>query len=109
LSKACDGLFDRSSDGVGIGGVGLNRDRLPPARSISLTIEDAASVPFVYVLAMFAPSKARRFAITAPIPLDPPVTTAILFANCGIESPLISVNQARSYGCPFDHSDRLFR
>jgi hypothetical protein len=33
------------------------------------------------VKATFAPSAARRFAIAAPIPLEPPVTSATLFAN----------------------------
>src|SRR6266404_744489 len=33
-------------------------------------------------MATLAPSAARRFAIAAPIPREPPVTTAILPANC---------------------------
>jgi hypothetical protein len=41
-----DGLFDRGFAGVGIGGVRLNRDRLTPAPSISLTTDAAASAPF---------------------------------------------------------------
>src|SRR6266436_903437 len=49
----------------------------PPARSISLTTDAAASAPFVYVMATFAPSAARRLAIAAPIPREPPVMSAI--------------------------------
>src|SRR5258706_13687369 len=47
-----------------------------PARSISLTTDAAASAPFVYVMATFAPSAARRFAIAAPMPREPPVMSA---------------------------------
>src|ERR1700691_383079 len=50
----------------------------PPARSISLTTDAAASAPFVYVSATAAPSAARRLAIAAPIPREPPVTSATL-------------------------------
>src|SRR5713101_1007660 len=49
----------------------------PPARSISLTTDAAASAPFVYVMATFAPSAARRLAIAAPMPREPPVMSAI--------------------------------
>src|SRR5213082_1231084 len=49
----------------------------PPSRSISLTTDAAASAPFVYVIATFAPSEARRLAIAAPMPRDPPVISAI--------------------------------
>src|SRR6185437_6748468 len=49
----------------------------PPSPSISLTTDAAASAPFVYVMATFAPSAARRLAIAAPIPRDPPVMSAI--------------------------------
>src|ERR1700730_16951234 len=48
-----------------------------PARPLSLTTDAAASAPFVYVMATFAPSAARRFAMAAPMPRDPPVTSAI--------------------------------
>src|SRR5260370_24596587 len=48
-----------------------------PARSISLTTDAAASAPFVYVMATFAPSAARRLAIAAPMPREPPVISAI--------------------------------
>ena len=37
----------------------------------------AASAPFVYVMATFAPSIARRLAMAAPMPREPPVTSAI--------------------------------
>src|ERR1700675_3445211 len=49
----------------------------PPARSISLTTDAAASAPFEYVMATFAPSAARRLAIAAPMPREPPVMSAI--------------------------------
>src|SRR6267143_5461159 len=49
----------------------------PPSRSISFTTEAAASVPFEYVRATFAPSAARRVAMAAPMPREPPVTSAI--------------------------------
>jgi hypothetical protein len=50
---------------------------LPPACSISLTMVDAATAPLVYVIATFAPSDANRFAMPAPIPREPPVTSAV--------------------------------
>src|SRR5438477_608465 len=49
----------------------------PPAPSISLTTDAAASAPLVYVMATLAPSAARRLAIAAPMPRDPPVISAI--------------------------------
>src|SRR4029077_9688829 len=49
----------------------------PPSRSISLTTDAAASAPFEYVMATFAPSEARRLAIAAPMPRDPPVISAV--------------------------------
>src|SRR3989475_11161097 len=49
----------------------------PPAPSIALTTDSAASAPFVYVMATFAPSAARRLAIAAPMPREPPVMSAI--------------------------------
>src|SRR5258707_8847361 len=42
----------------------------------------AASAPFVYVMATLAPSAARRFAIAAPMPREPPVISAIFPSNC---------------------------
>src|SRR5205809_2742353 len=49
----------------------------PPAPSISLTTNAAASAPLVYVMATLAPSAARRLAIAAPMPREPPVMSAI--------------------------------
>src|SRR5258708_11776076 len=49
----------------------------PPARSMALTTAAAASAPFVYVMATSAPSAARRLAIAAPMPREPPVMSAI--------------------------------
>src|SRR6185369_8660902 len=54
----------------------------PPARSISLTTDAAASAPFVYVMATFAPSEARRLAIAAPMPREPPVISATFPSSC---------------------------
>src|SRR5207237_4995904 len=45
--------------------------------SICLTIDAAESAPFVYVIATFAPSDARRLAIAARMPREPPVMSAI--------------------------------
>src|SRR6266850_2491001 len=53
----------------------------PPARSIALTTDAAASAPLEYVTATLAPSAARRFAIAAPMPREPPVTSATLPAS----------------------------
>jgi hypothetical protein len=39
-------------------------------------IREAALPSFAYVMATAAPSAASRFAIAAPIPLEPPVTSA---------------------------------
>src|SRR5258707_14029904 len=52
-----------------------------PPRSISLTTATAASAPFVYVMAIFAPSTARRLAIAAPMPREPPVMSATFPSN----------------------------
>src|SRR5438552_2206154 len=59
----------------------------PPSRSISLITDAAASAPLEYVMATFAPSMARRLAMAAPIPREPPVMSAIfpssfLFMAC---------------------------
>src|SRR6202521_4996675 len=62
----------------------------PPASSIALTTAEAALASFAYVIATFAPSAARRFAIAAPMPREPPVTKATRFANFDIKSPLLS-------------------
>src|SRR5207253_10725962 len=53
----------------------------PPAPSISLTTDAAASAPFEYVIATFAPSEARRLAIAAPMPREPPVIRAIFASS----------------------------
>src|SRR5260370_31170201 len=45
---------------------------------MSLTTDAAASAPLVYVTATLAPSSASRLAIAAPMPRDPPVTSAVL-------------------------------
>src|SRR5882762_7327466 len=62
----------------------------PPPSSIALTTAEAALASFAYVMATLAPSAARRFAIAAPIPREPPVTSATFFANLDIKSPLLS-------------------
>src|SRR6266404_5818645 len=53
----------------------------PPSSSIAFTTADAALASFAYVIATLAPSAARRLAIAAPMPREPPVTTATLPAN----------------------------
>src|ERR1700756_946007 len=65
----------------------------PPARSISLTTDAAASAPFVYVMATCAPSAARRLAIAAPMPREPPVMSAIFPSSfiCIIFSPILLI------------------
>src|SRR5580658_2057895 len=50
----------------------------PPLCSIALVTAAAAPASFAYVMATLAPSAAKRFAIAAPIPREPPVTRAIL-------------------------------
>src|SRR5258708_16693269 len=65
----------------------------PPPRSISLTRDDAASASLEYVTATLAPSAARRLAIAAPMPREPPVTSAILPASglsCVVRAMVIS-------------------
>src|ERR1700677_2105725 len=57
----------------------------PPSRSIVLTTAEAAAASFVYVMATLAPSAAKRLAIAAPIPREPPVTSATLFASLDID------------------------
>src|SRR6202040_1111946 len=49
----------------------------PPSSSIALTTAEAAPASFEYVMATLAPSAARRLAIAAPMPREPPVTSAI--------------------------------
>jgi hypothetical protein len=62
---------------------------VPPALSMACTTDAAASAPFEYVIATLAPSAARRFAIAAPMPREPPVTSATFFVNLDTESPLV--------------------
>src|SRR5713101_1641955 len=66
---------------------------LPPSRSIASTTAEAALASFAYVMATFAPSAARRLAIAAPMPREPPVTSATLLANLDIKSPLAFCEQ----------------
>src|ERR1700735_668525 len=60
---------------------------LPPSCSIAWTTDEAASPSFEYVIATFAPSAASRFAIAAPIPREPPVTSATFLVNLVMSSP----------------------
>src|ERR1700693_1436228 len=48
---------------------------------MALTTATAASAPFVYVMATFAPSAPSRLAIAAPMPREPPVRSAIFPSN----------------------------
>src|SRR5271167_2576187 len=50
---------------------------LPPALSIASTTLEAALASLAYVMTTVAPSVARRFAIPAPMPREPPVMSAI--------------------------------
>jgi hypothetical protein len=43
---------------------------------MAFTTDAAASAPFEYVIATLAPSAARRFAIAAPMPREPPVMSS---------------------------------
>jgi hypothetical protein len=52
-----------------------------------LTTAEAALASFAYVMATLAPSAARRLAIAAPMPREPPVTSATLLVNLDIASP----------------------
>src|ERR1700732_3525289 len=56
----------------------------PPVPSIALTTDEAAPASFAYVIATLAPSAARRFAMAAPIPREPPVTSATFLVNLDI-------------------------
>jgi len=74
-----NGLFDRRFAGVGISGV-PPESRSPFRRrvqSLLITRRGRSLAPFVYVTATFAPSAARRLAIAAPMPREPPVMSAI--------------------------------
>src|SRR6202162_3895081 len=57
----------------------------PPASSMVLITAAAALESLAYVMATLAPSAARRFAIAAPIPREPPVTSATLLVNLDID------------------------
>src|SRR5579863_9705972 len=57
----------------------------PPPSSMALTTAEAAPASLAYVMATLAPSAASRFAIAAPIPREPPVTSATLFASLDID------------------------
>src|SRR6267154_450188 len=64
----------------------------PPSSSIALTTAEAARASFAYVMATIAPSAARRFAIAAPMPREPPVTSATLLLSLDMGSPLVSLS-----------------
>src|SRR6202049_4493875 len=76
----------------------------PPARSISLATDAAASAPFVYVMATFAPSAARRLAIAAPMPREPPVMSAI-FPSRLLDTVFLLFLQSRSLPSCSRHPD----
>src|SRR6202040_2699912 len=65
-----------------------------PLSSIALTTAEAALASFAYVMATLAPSEARRFAIAAPIPREPPVTSATFFANLDMDLLWFSVTNS---------------
>src|SRR6266849_10883654 len=54
---------------------------------MALTTAEAALASFAYVMATLAPSAARRFAIAAPMPREPPVTSATFSFNLAMWSP----------------------
>src|SRR2546429_797834 len=58
----------------------------PPLSSIALTTAEAALASFAYVMDTLAPSAASRFAIAAPMPREPPVTSATFLLNLDIRS-----------------------
>src|SRR5580658_8647915 len=72
---------------------------------MALTTATAASAPFVYVMATFAPSAARRLAIAAPMPREPPVMSAIFPSNFFdivhlLELDICSSGMSQSYCSP---------
>jgi hypothetical protein len=76
-----DGLFDRSLNRVGIGGIRLNCDGLS-ARAFNLFNNRSGCVRALCISNRHAcPSVASRLAIAAPIPREPPVTSATLPSN----------------------------
>jgi len=73
LAEGHNGLVDRSLHSF------QRRQRpleiataVPPSSSIALTTAEAALASFAYVIATLAPSAARRLAIAAPMPREPP-------------------------------------
>jgi plasmid replication initiation protein len=76
-----DCLFDRGLDSFYVGGVRLDRESLSAFTFNRLTTAEAALLSFAYVMATLAPSLASLFAIAAPTPLDPPVTSATFSFN----------------------------
>src|ERR1700730_17567281 len=77
---------------------------LRPRPSICFTTDAAASAPFVYVMATFAPSAARRLAIAAPIPREPPVMSAI-FPSSFLDIFYLLFLQSRSLRLPYGPDD----
>src|SRR5580704_14336801 len=76
-----NGFFDCGFAGLGIRCVRLNRDRLS-ARTFNRFNDGRSRVgTFVYVMATLAPYAARRLAIAAPMPREPPVMSAIFPSN----------------------------
>ena len=63
----------------------------PPSSVISLMRFDASSSRRSAITTL-APSKAKSFAVAAPIPNAPPVTSATLFSNRRIISPYLNLD-----------------
>src|SRR4030095_8316674 len=89
-----DGLLDRALDSFDVGSVRLDRDSLSATQFNRLTTADAALASFTYVMATLAPSAARRFAIAAPMPREPPVMSATFSFNLDMGSPLLQVSSS---------------
>src|SRR5262249_13054698 len=69
---------------------------VPPLSSIALTTAEAALTSFAYVMATLAPSAARRLAIAAPMPLEPPVISATFSFSLDIRISSASPFQFRA-------------